>query len=73
MSGIDVEIEQAWVMLSGRCEPIELRLSKAGRILGFFPHREKESGVILGTFDRRVSLIDFREAVFHEWEQMRRG
>jgi len=68
---LEMEIEQVWVELSRRLAPVEIRLTRAGRLLGL--HSRTEHGEIVGVFDSRVSLAHFRDTVFDVWEELIRG
>jgi|JRYL01.1.fsa_nt_gb hypothetical protein len=68
---LEMEIEQVWVELSNRRAPVEIRLTRAGRLLGL--HSRTEHGEVVGVFDSRVSLAHFRDTVFDAWEDLTRG
>jgi len=59
---LEMEIEQVWVELSNRRAPVEIRLTRAGRLLGL--HSRTEHGEVVGVFDSRVSLAHFRDTGF---------
>lgn len=66
--GIEDQIEACWCWLLDHPGVHEFWLRADGRLR----YGPRESGAIdVGCFDRRVSLSDFREAVFHAYSELK--
>lgn len=70
---LEIEVEGAWVLLTTRRRPTEVRLTKTGRIVGINRSTWSADGEVVGVYTRAVSLMDFRDDVFHVFEEMHRG
>lgn len=72
IEALEIEIERAWLKLAGRPRGIALALTSTGKIEPVAGARRRAKWTELGVFDCRVTLRDFRDAVFHAWQEFRR-
>lgn len=71
---LELEIERVWRdIAAGRARrKYELHLTPRGRIVDARIHVVARCSIEIGTYTREVKLADFREDVFHVFEQQRR-
>lgn len=72
---LELEIERAWVALCdcGRAQGWTIYLSPTGRLFRGSRSNYTLTAVEVGTYNKAVHLEDFREDVFHVYEQIRRA
>lgn len=73
IQALELEIERAWVLLGQKRGPCAVRLTRTGRLVGLTPSNRSADGEEIGTYTGAVSLMAFRDDVFHVFEEMQRN
>lgn len=69
VASLEARIESAWLKLATGRHPLTVYLD--GAMIRLAGPQETALGREVGTYDRNVSLADFRADVFHEYARCR--
>lgn len=69
---IAAEIEQAWLALASKRRPVDVYVTRRGRVIWPREIQGQTTAELVGRYDSSVTLQHFREDVFHVWEELQR-
>lgn len=75
VAALELRIEEAWLRLTAfrQQQAVTVYLTDSARIAGIGEYIPRAAGKEVGTYNRKVTLADFRADVFWTFEQMRKA